>query len=1028
MQNNNQSPALQFEGEYNFGTEGQPGVYDRRTISLWFKVDELQNNQELVIYEENGTTEGLNIYVKDSRLFFDTWNQTGNEWSGSYASSNAITSDTWHHVGLILDRELENDFIAYLDGTNIDEGEGNPTDKVDVGIGGLSPSGELEEDSVNSGYSVKNIGVYDRVLTQAELELIFDPNYEPEPVKDSAVTIENTEVILLASRLLANDLDANGDRLTIKGVGNATDGQVAQNSDGNIIFTPAFGFSGEASFEYIVEDNAGKASTATVTVDVLSENRSVPIGTGLHRVEGVSPELPFLNGIKTAPGWLTQDYNVTTDDQGNFINVWNTAENNLLDLDENGWIKTIPDPEDDPQYSSVGMLLYRNLNYYPDGKYVVLYEGEGSIEYNFDARIDQSESAPGRHVLNVNPSSNGVWLRITDTDPNETGDYIRNIRVVPEEYEDIAEETYNPDFINTIANFDTLNYLNWAGINSSTEIEWSDRSTPKSSIFAEDLVSIEEMVELANQTQTNPWFHLPHQATDEYVTNFAEYVAENLNPELDVYLEYSHEIWNPSYDQARWIREEGEAQWSDNSFVGGFGKRLDWYSQRTVEVTQIWEEVFAEEKERVIGIVGGEAANTATIDRILEYNWAEDPLSNEEYGIDAIAIAPDTASYLENPAIADEVASWTTDSDGGIDKLFTELTEGGLVSNSPSGGAFQQAYDYTETYSNIADLENLDLITYEVGQKLPVNFGGNNNQAIKNLFNTAKRDPRMEELSQEYFTTLSETGADLSTSFNDPNAYNQWGSWWKMDENNLNGSTKLETITSLIAKNDYSLAPQIGVLESNLSRLNLILEGDSLELATNYTDVNTEEEHSFKLDWGDNSEVVEEQQDPLLGKAGDISASHIYDREGNYTVSLTITDQQEKVAQEDISFSVAKKITIDWKPYSTSQQTDLGENGQVQVAIFGREDFAVTDIEPTSVKASDRKNALLNEDGVSASADLTESRDVNGDGFADLIFSFDKAILRSAIATDDESMINDNELYLFGSNSALDSGFFLGME
>ena len=223
-------------------------------------------------------------------------------------------------------------------------------------------------------------------------------------------------------------------------------------------------------------------------------------------------------------------------------------------------------------------------------------------------------------------------------------------------------------------------------------------------------------------------------------------------------------------------------------------------------------------------------------------------------------------------------------------------------------------------------------------------------------------------------------------------------------------------------------APQIGILESNLSRLDLIVEGDSLELATNYTDVNTEEEHNLKFDWGDNSEVVEEQQNPLLGEVGNISASHIYDTEGNYTASLTIIDEQEKAAREEISFSVAKQVTIDWKPYSTNQQMNLGEDGRVQVAIFGREDFAVADIETTSVKANDRKNALLNGNGVDALADLTESLDINADGFSDLLLSFDKAILRSAIAIDGESTVNDNELHLFGSNSELDSGFFLGME
>ena len=1030
--NNNQEATLQFEGEYNFGTETDRGVYDERTISLWFKVNNTSSSQPQVIYEENGITQGLDIYVEDGRIFFDVWNQVGNEWSGSYGSSNAIDDNTWHHVGLILDRENSGDlgYKAYLDGIDIDDGESIPADKVDVGVGGLNPANsESKISPASEEYSVKNVGIYDRVLTETELELIFNPNLNPELVEDTATTIENTEVILLASRLLANDLDENGDRLNVSGVGNAVNGKVAQNSDGNIIFTPEFGFSGEASFSYTVDDGVGGSSTAMVTIDVLAENRSVPVGTSLHPLAGVgvSPELPFLNGFKTAPEWLTQDFGVNTNEQGDFINVWNTGENNLLDVDANGWVKTIPDPEENPEYSSVGALLYRNLNYYPDGKYVVLYEGEGSIEYNFDARKDESESTPGRDVLNVNSSSNGIWLRITDTDPNDTGDYIRDIRVVPEAYEDIAEQTYNPEFIDTIGNFDTLRYLDWMGTNSSTESEWSDRPVPDGNIFAEDRVAIESMVELANETQTNPWFNVPHQATDEYITNFAEYVAENLDPDLEIYLEYSYEIWNPSHPQAGWIREQGEQEWADNNFVGGFGKRLDWYSRRTTQVTQIWDEVFDDDKARVIGVVGGQAANTATIDRVLEYNWADDPLSNEEYGIDAIAISPDTAAYLKDPAIADEVATWTDDADGGVNKFFTELTEGGLVSNSPSGGAFQQAYNRGQTYSNIAETENLDLLTYEVGQKLPANYGGGNNQAIKDLFDTAKTDPRILTLYQEYFTNLSELGVDLSTNFNDPNAYNQWGSWWELDSNNLDGSPKLDTISSLTARNGRDLPPQLGALDNNLSQLNLIVEGDALEVETNYTDINTEENHSLEFDWGDSTQTQSDRE-PLPGEIGNISDSHVYDTEGNYTVNLTIADENNLSAADSLSFSVAKKITIDWRPYSTSGQTDLSGEGEVRVAIFGRENFAVANIDSTSIKADDDRNVLLNGEGVTALASETNLQDINSDGFDDLILSFDKPSLRTAVETNAESVINDDELHLFGSNSELESGFFLGME
>jgi len=61
---------------------------------------------------------------------------------------------------------------------------------------------------------------------------------------------------------------------------------------------------------------------------------------------------------------------------------------------------------------------------YPGGKYVVLYEGEGTIEYKFDARKDEAASTSGRDVIDVNPSDKGIHLIITATDPNNTGNYI----------------------------------------------------------------------------------------------------------------------------------------------------------------------------------------------------------------------------------------------------------------------------------------------------------------------------------------------------------------------------------------------------------------------------------------------------------------------------------------------------------------------------------------------------------------------------------------------------------------------------
>jgi hypothetical protein len=46
--------------------------------------------------------------------------------------------------------------------------------------------------------------------------------------------------------------------------------------------------------------------------------------------------------------------------------------------------------------------------------------------------------------------------------------------------------------------------------------------------------SIEYLVELCNVLGANPWVNMPHAADDGYVTSFANYVKNNLRPDLKV--------------------------------------------------------------------------------------------------------------------------------------------------------------------------------------------------------------------------------------------------------------------------------------------------------------------------------------------------------------------------------------------------------------------------------------------------------------------------------------------------------------
>ncbi|MCC0178517.1 cadherin-like domain-containing protein [Waterburya agarophytonicola K14] len=1019
------------------------GTHSQRTVSLWFKVDNKNiGNGKQIIYEEggfNGGDAGLNIYIENSRLYFGGWNRDRGNWAGTYLSSDAIYADTWHHAVLVLDAEAgvgttqPEVLTAYLDGVKIGVGSGiELTSHTDnVGLGGLNETtrfhngvGQTNEEHSSIG-SLADARIYNRALTESEISLLYNPNHAPVAKDDLSTTIENSEVIIFAIDLLANDTDLDGNTLNLVSVDNAIDGNVSLDLDGNIIFAPEPNFSGEASFEYTISDDVGEIDTAQVTVNVLPAKDPIALGTNLHPLAEWSPQLPFINAFKTARKWIPQDWDRKTKYRW-YPNIWDTGEFKELDLDENGWVKSLPAPEDSEQYTSVGTIMYRNVGEYPAGKYVVLYEGEGSIVYGLDAVKDETASTTGRDVIDVNPSNAGIWLRITQTDPNETGDYIKDIKVIHEDYEYASNQTFNPEFLEKVQLFDTIRFMDWMETNNSHQGEWSTRPTPDNSLFFGGVASVEDMVELANRTQTNPWFNMPHQATDEYIANFANYVKENLDPELKVYVEYSNEVWG-GLAQGWWVEQQGKSEFADSK-EGNFAKRIDWFSKRTTEITQIWDEVYGEEKERVIGVMGVQAANLWTGRRALDYAWTDNPLDHEEYGIDAVGIGPYFGRYLGKPYFASQMEAWLDDDDPDLplDNLFQEITEGGILQHTPKQGALQEAYDWTSNYVTLAEEQDLDLLAYEGSQHVTGIYGTQYNQAIANLFIEANQDPRMGEIYQEYFTTLDELGVDLAVNHNDVSPYNRWGSWGTLENIHQEDSPKYNALKSLTAKSN--LPPVLGELETNLADLNILLEGESLELGIEYTDVGLTDYHSIEFDWDDGSVADVEEKEPLLGDLGEISGSHIYQKPGIYSPTVTITDNKNLTSSKSLTVSVAQKVEIDWNPDVDNSDIDITGNGNIKVAILGRSNFDPATIDPTTIRADDEREILLNGRDISAIANDFVLKDSNSDGFLDLEITFSKSSLRNVVDVDLEPFVSQQQIYLFGSSSSLAGGFFLGTE
>ena len=70
--------------------------------------------------------------------------------------------------------------------------------------------------------------------------------------------------------VLANDFDVDGDVLTVIGLGEASNGELVDNGDGTVTYTPDESFTGTDTFSYTIDDGNGAADTAAVFVDVTS--------------------------------------------------------------------------------------------------------------------------------------------------------------------------------------------------------------------------------------------------------------------------------------------------------------------------------------------------------------------------------------------------------------------------------------------------------------------------------------------------------------------------------------------------------------------------------------------------------------------------------------------------------------------------------------------------------------------------------------------------------------------------------------
>jgi hypothetical protein len=530
------------------------------------------------------------------------------------------------------------------------------------------------------------------------------------------------------------------------------------------------------------------ARTSTVAFKPASTD-GIALGTNLNGVSDWSTQLPFLDGFKSARPWMPQCSSKAPCDK------WETQEANLLDLDEHGWVKSLPAPEDAPEYTQVGTLLHREIDRYPGGKYVVLYEGEGTIEYNYDAQKDEAASKPGRDLINVTPSGAGIYLTITATDPNRTGNYIRNIHVVPIEYENTyTTEIFNPLFLERINKFGAIRFMDWMATNNSEQSTWENRPKVEDATYTKKGVPLEIMIELANRLQANPWFNMPHKATDEYMANFAQMVKERLDPNLKVYVELSNEIWNWMFTQSHYALEQGKSRWGEDkgdAFV-------QWYGMRVAQMSDIWKRTFGNQRDRVISVMATQTAWQGLENSVLDCPlWvAEGNRPCYQHDIDVYAITGYFSGNLGSEKNQSTVESWLKDADGGFNRAFTQLKQGSVLAEQTGDDSLVGAANIFKYHQQVAQQKGLQLVAYEGGQHL-VNP---NSDKLTEFFIALNRRPEMYDLYSQLLESWQQAGGTLFMNFSDIGTPSKWGSWGALEHVDQEKSPKYDALINFIQK------------------------------------------------------------------------------------------------------------------------------------------------------------------------------------------------------------------------------------
>lgn len=458
------------------------------------------------------------------------------------------------------------------------------------------------------------------------------------------------------------------------------------------------------------------------------------IGVGLEGLADWSRARMFADMIKTARGWGKPDQpgqrDIKTDALG-----WPTEDAGIIIA------------ADAP---SIGGTYQLSFDGKADVKAVMSRAEVRNLKFDAGTRKSTAEVV-------IPESGQSLSLAFTGTDGG-----VRNVRLLRPGYDGSA--TFTKPFLEKLAPFSTLRFMDMLSTNGNPVKTWSERLTPQHASQAGPKgVALEYIAELANVSGKDIWVNVPDQADDDYVRRMAQLLKDGLNKNQKVYVEWSNEVWNWQFRQAHRNLAAAKLEVAagnsplayDQSTNEGY-LAMRRIAKRSVEVGQIFREVFGDKDfSRVRPVYATQVGYREVYKQGLTF--LENQYKQPNSVIYGIAGAP----YFSIAKDLDNKKDLT------VEEIFaaipTDITK--KLDNAIALGIAARYY-------------NLKHLAYEGGQHLqdPKSLG---NAAVKVA---ANRDPRMGIAVENYLDAWHALGGDLFVYYTLSGTYGKYGSWGLVDD------------------------------------------------------------------------------------------------------------------------------------------------------------------------------------------------------------------------------------------------------